>query len=124
MKRINVRLRIFKKPHFTLTLLPLATVILAVSGSISPATADTTRTCSEYEIVRDRSDNEVPLLPRASIAHCARFYQTEHQYDTEDLPSETSGSERSNTNNSMQIDSTVDTPSGSEAVPEPSTPNQ
>lgn len=124
MNQINPWFLTSKRLHLTLTLLPCATIMVAVAGNVLPVKADTTRACSEYRLVRDRSDNEVPLLPGASIAHCARFYQTEHQYNTEDLPSENSRAGHSDTDNPMQMDSTVHTPASTETGPEPSTPNQ
>ncbi|MBF2076748.1 MAG: hypothetical protein IGS50_23720 [Synechococcales cyanobacterium C42_A2020_086] len=44
-----------------------------------PAAQAQTRTCSSYGVVRDRSDYEVPLLPRRSVSRCARSYQTLYQ---------------------------------------------
>lgn len=55
-------------------LLP-ATAGLVIS-TMSVAQADQTRVCENYGVVRDRSDNEAPLLPRSSVGHCARSYQT------------------------------------------------
>ncbi len=60
-------------------LLPVTTLSLLLAGSILPVRADRVRTCQNYGVVRDRSDHEVPLLPRNSIASCARSYQTLYQ---------------------------------------------
>lgn len=58
-------------------LLPLAATILAVAA---PAVrADEIRVCPDYGVVRDRNDHEALLLPRRSVAHCARSYQTLYQ---------------------------------------------
>ena len=78
MNRSPERLRHSNKLRFSkiLLLLPFVTAGV-VAGSVLPANADRTRFCdSNYSVVRDRSDMEAPVLPRRSVARCARAYQT------------------------------------------------
>lgn len=56
------------------TLLPITAGL--VISTMSVAQADQARVCENYGVVRDRSDNEAPILPRSSVGHCARSYQT------------------------------------------------
>lgn len=79
MNRINHWFRQSVSTQLALTLVPLVTFSTVLAGTIAPANADRTRECSRYGVVRDRSDMEAPLLPRQSIAHCARSYQTLYQ---------------------------------------------
>lgn len=76
--RLSSKLQTLHRRWFPL-FLPVAVVNLLLAGSILPAQADRIRECRDYGVVRDRSDHEVPLLPRNSIAACARSYQTLYQ---------------------------------------------
>lgn len=67
------------KTHFAWMLLPLATVSAVVAATAPAVQADAIRRCENYGVVRDRNDHEAPLLPRRSVAHCARSYQTLYQ---------------------------------------------
>lgn len=75
MTSVNRWLRQLNKSHLVLVL-PLVTVSAVLAATTHVAQADQIRVCENYGVVRDRSDHEAPLLPRRSIAHCARSYQT------------------------------------------------
>lgn len=79
MNHINHWSRQSASTRLALTLVSLVTISTVLVGVLAPAHADRTRECSRYGVVRDRSDMEAPLLPRRSIAHCARSYQTLYQ---------------------------------------------
>lgn len=79
MNPVNRWLRQSNKLRLALALLPLAAIGTVLTATASSAQADQVRVCENYGVVRDRSDHEAPLLPRRSIAHCARSYQTLYQ---------------------------------------------
>ncbi|WP_143467569.1 hypothetical protein [Leptolyngbya ohadii] len=79
MNAINCWFRQFHKISLAWAGLSLVTVSTILTTVVPSARADQIRTCERYGVVRDLSDHEVPLLPRRSIASCARSYQTLYQ---------------------------------------------
>lgn len=120
INRIDRRLRQFNHMRLALVLLPVAAVGTALAGTVLPARADTIRECSNYGVVRDRNDFEAPLLPKYSVANCARNYQTLDQTYRVVTPTETSVND-SSAEPSTQPNSAVDQSSGP-ATPNPDTP--
>jgi hypothetical protein len=120
MRQVNRWLRQSSKMRFALALLPLATVSAVLTATAHTVRADETRVCQDYGVVRDRSDYEAPLLPRQSVAHCARSYQTLYQTYRVRPESPNSGTNSSNSNTNS-VNPSAENPAPAPATTDPTT---